>query len=44
MRERLALADAVNWANGLPFPLTLHLYDADDENARPGQCGRKNCR
>jgi hypothetical protein len=29
-RNGISLAEAIAWAQTLPFPATLHLYDADD--------------
>lgn len=35
-RRDLSLADAIAWANGLPYAVTLFLYDDD---AAPGHVG-----
>jgi hypothetical protein len=29
-RKLLSIADAIAWAQALPFPVTLHLYDDND--------------
>jgi hypothetical protein len=29
-RKRVSVADAIRWAEALPFPATLFLYDVDD--------------
>jgi hypothetical protein len=29
-RSGISLAEAVVWAQGLPYPLTIHLYDEDE--------------
>ena len=33
-RKQLSVADAIAWAQTLPFPVTLYLYDSDKEPPR----------